>query len=104
MDHYAHLSSLTGGQCNDVHPLVYTAGSQGENPNMLSHGQAMKAVDREKFKMHMTEELDNMYENKIYGIIKKIDVREGNSILRSVWSHRRKTTSDGVIYYHRSRL
>ena len=52
----------------------------------------------------MAEELDKMWENKIYEIIKKEDVREGHSILRSVWSHRRKTTPDGNIYRHRSRL
>ena len=64
---------------------------------MASPDQAMKAVDHEKFKMSMAEELDNMYENKICKIIKKIDVREGHSILRSVWSHCHKTTPDGVI-------
>ena len=63
----------------------------------------MKAVNNDKFKASMTEELDAMYENKIYGIIKKIYVREGYSLLRSVWSHHRKTTPDGVIYRHRLR-
>ena len=52
----------------------------------------------------MAGELDNMYDNKIYEIIKKINVREGHFILRSVWSYRRKATPDGVIFRHRSRL
>ena len=64
----------------------------------------MKAVDSDKFEISMAEELDKMWENDIYEIIKKVDVREGHSILRSVWSHRRKTTPDGNIYRHRSRL
>lgn len=62
----------------------------------------MKAVDSDKFEISMAEELDKMWENKIYETIKKKDVREGHSILRSVWSHRRKTTPDGNIYRHRS--
>ena len=52
----------------------------------------------------MVEDLDTIFENDIHEIIKKTDVKEGHTILRSVWSHRRKTTPDGVIYCHRSRL
>ena len=54
--------------------------------------------------MSMAEDLDNMYDDKIHDIIKKIDVREGHSILRSVCFNRRKTTPDGVIYRHWSRI
>ena len=64
----------------------------------------MKAVDRDKFKISMGEELDKMWDNKIYEIIKKSEVIKGYSILQSVWIHRHKTTSDGNVYRHRSRL
>ena len=42
----------------------------------------MKAVDREDFEQSMAEELDNIYENKIYEIIKKSEVSEGHTIIR----------------------
>ena len=58
------LSELTGNQCNDVHPLAYAAGSQGANPNILSHDQAMKAVDKDKFELSMVEELDYFFKIK----------------------------------------
>ena len=64
----------------------------------------MKAVDHEKFKISIAKELYNVYDNNIYEVIKKTDVREGHYIPRSVWYHRRKTTPDSVIYRHRSRL
>ena len=52
----------------------------------------------------MDEELDKMWDNKIYEIIKKSEVIEGHSILRLVWIHSRKTTPAGNIYRHRLRL
>ena len=64
----------------------------------------MKAVDHEKFKISMAEELDNTYDNEIYETVEKTDVIEGHSILRLRWYHHRKTTPNGVIYRHLSRL
>ena len=54
-------------------------------------------MDHEEFENSTTEELDNMWNNKIYEIIKKLDVLKGNIILRLVWSHIRNPTYDGNI-------
>ena len=99
-----HRIYSSWNQHNDTHSLAYAAGGLGPNLYILNHDTVMKAVDSDKFEISMAEELDKMWENKIYETIKKKDVREGHSILRSVWSHRRKTTPDGNIYRHRSRL
>ena len=54
---------------------MYQGASQGANLNILSHAQAMKAIDKEKFEMSMADELEKMFKNDIYEIIKKTDVR-----------------------------
>ena len=64
----------------------------------------MKAIDSDTFKVSMAEEPNKRWENKIHKIIKNKYVREGHTILRSVWLYRRKTTPDDSIYRHRSRL
>ena len=68
----------------DTHTLAYTAGGLESNPNILSRDVEIKAVGSDKFEISMDEELDKMWENKIYEIIKKKDVREGHFILISV--------------------
>ena len=75
VNHYAHLSQLTGDQCNDVHPLAYAAGSKGTNPSMLSHDQDIKTINKDKFELYMADELDNIFENDIYEIIKKSNMK-----------------------------
>ena len=104
LDIFANPSIIDGNQHNTTHPLAYDAGGLGPNHNILSHDAAMKSVDSDKFEIFMIEEFGKIWENKIYEIIKKKDVREGHTILRSVWSHRLKTTSYGNLYRHRSRL
>ena len=43
----------------------------------------MKPMIKRKFNTFMADELDNVFENDIYEIIKNIDVREGHTIVRS---------------------
>ena len=74
------------------------------NLNILSHGEAMAAVDKEQFKRSVDEEMGKHFDNEIKEIVKRSSVPELKSILRAVWSHRRKTTPDGTIYRHRSRI
>ena len=97
LEAFANLSMLDGGETNETHTLAYSVGRQVPNPNILNHDTAMKAVDSDKFEVSMAEELDKMWNNKIYEIIKKSDVLKGRTILRSVWSHRRKKKPDGNI-------
>ena len=73
LNHYAHLSELTGDQCNDVHPLAYATGSQGTNP---SHNQDKTTINKDKLELYMANELDNMFKNDIYEIIKRSEVKE----------------------------
>ena len=74
------------------------------NPNILTHREAKKAHDYEQFKASMLEEIIRMQENKIFTEVPRRIVPYGQKILRSVWSHRRKTTPEGKVYRHRSRL
>ena len=62
------------------------------------------AVDKENFEESMDEEMVKCFDNGIYEIVKRSTVPELKSILRAVWSHRRKTTPDGKVYRYRSRI
>ena len=64
----------------------------------------MKAVGSNKFEILMAKKIDKMWKNKIDEIIMKSEMWKGHTFLRSVWTHRRKTTYDGNIYRHRSSL
>ena len=83
------------------HPLAYAASI---NPNILSHRDAMKADDREKFEKAMQEEILTMIENEIFEEVPRSTVPPGHPILGGVWSHRRKTKPNGEVYRYRSRL
>ena len=64
----------------------------------------MAAIDKEHFEESMTEKMEKCFDNGIYEIVKRSTIPELKSILRSVWSHRRKTTTDGKIHRYRSRI
>jgi Reverse transcriptase (RNA-dependent DNA polymerase). len=96
-----NLSSSNSGEINDIDPLAFAASA---NPNILSHREAMKADDVEKFLESMQEELERMDDNEIYEEVLRSSVPKAQKILRAVWSHRRKTTPIGLVYRHRSRL
>ena len=49
---------------NNTHPLSYAASGQGLKPNMLSHDQAMKAVDSDKFELLMAKDIENMWDSE----------------------------------------
>ena len=51
---------------------------------MLRLNQAIKSVDSDIFELSMVEEIEKMWYNEVYDIIKKEDVRPGHSILISV--------------------
>ena len=57
----------------------------------------MKAIDRGKFGIAIAEELDKTWNNKSYEIIKKSEVFEGHTILRSVWIYICKITPDNNL-------
>ena len=72
---------LAGYQHNNMYLLAYASGSQGVNPNSLSHHQIMKSIDRDTFEISKADELDKIFENDTYEIIKKIDVKEVHTII-----------------------
>ena len=61
---------LDGDQLNGLHPLAFAARGLGPNPNILSHGEAMEAVDKEAFEESMNEELVKCFDNGIYEIVR----------------------------------
>ena len=94
---FANLSKLSNGEYNDTHPLAFAAGNLTANPNILGHRDAMKAGDAECFHESMKEEMGNCQKNKIYELMLRNNVPKAHNILRTVWSHRRKTTPDGRV-------
>ena len=50
----------------------------------------MSAVDAYLFEESMEKEIQKFFDNQIYKIVKRSTVTELKSILRAVWSHRRK--------------
>ena len=64
----------------------------------------MRASDSQLFEDSMDEEMKNMYLNEIYELIPRNEVPPDKTILRAIWSHRRKTKPDGTVYRHRSRI
>ena len=95
------LTATDDGEINDIHPWALAASA---NPNILSHSQAKRADDWEEFVKAMKEEVDRMLKNNIFKLVKRSVVPLNQRILRSVWSHRRKTTPSGEVYRYRSRL
>ena len=89
---------MPDGEYNDTHPLSLTTGSLGPDPNIFNYKNTMKAHDREKFKISMDEEINNLTTNDIYKLALRSNVPETYNILRVVWNHRRKTTPDGIVY------
>ena len=95
---------LDGDQINKLYPLAFAAGGLGPNSNILSHSEAMAAVDKDSVEDSMNEEMVKSVDNGIYEIVRKSSVPELKSLLRAVWSHRRKTTPDGKVYRYISRI
>eukprot|EP00957_Ditylum_brightwellii_P067042 5089097-Ditylum_brightwellii.AAC.1 len=98
-----NLSALPNGETNEFHPIALVAGTNS-NPNILSHGEAMKSDDKEQFHKTMEEEIERMIEKEIFEIVPRTQVPSYQKVLQDVWSHRRKTKPTGEIYCHRSRI
>ena len=101
IDRMMELTALPNGEINEPSPHLYAA---SVNPNILSHREAKKAQDFDKFQIAMQEEIARMIKNEIFEEIPRHLMDKTKTILRAVWSHRRKTTPAGEIYRHRSRL
>ena len=97
------LTALSNGETNEFHPLALVAGTNA-NPNILSHKDAIKADDKDKFLQAMEEEVENMIEKDIFEVVPRSRVSTYQKVLRAVWLHRRKTKPTGKVYRHRSRL
>ena len=95
------LTSLENGEINDFNPHALAASA---NPNILSHAQAKKAMDWDKFVLAMEDEVKRMIDHDIFEEVSIEDIPLHQRILRAVWSHRRKNTPSGEVYRHRSRL
>ena len=71
LDTFANISMIDGNQYNDTHPLVNAAGGLGQNPNILGHDVAMKAVDSDKLEISMAEELEKCRRIKFMRLLKR---------------------------------
>lgn len=100
MERILYLSSVND-EVNDYEPHALVASA---NPNILGHRDAMKADDFEKFLDSMDDEIERLFKEGIVEVVPRSEVPTGQKVLRAVWSHRRKTTPEGVIYRHRSRI
>ena len=98
----ARQHDLQGHLLSEITPFTYIA--KGGNPNILNHRDAMKADDNEQFLTSMKQEVDKLLENEIYEIVPCNTVPKTKTVLNAVWSHRRKTTPNGTVYRHRSRI
>ena len=90
------LRELQQPEHADLNPISYVA--KNSNPNILSHRNAMKADDHDKFLSSMREEMDKLFDNDIYEIVPRKSVPSHKTVLDAVWSHRRKQKPDGTIY------
>ena len=64
----------------------------------------MEASDCDRFEESTSDEMYSLIENEMYEIVLRGSFPVQNSILRAVWSHRRKTRPDGEIYHYKSRI
>ena len=100
IDQLLELSSNDDGAMNKLKPHLFTANA---DPNILSHSEAKRADDYNKFlEEAMQDELEGMIESKIFKEVPRSAVPMGQHVLRAVWSHQQKTTLAGVINQHGS--
>ena len=92
VDKILELSSLNDGSINDLNPHCFAA---SVNLNILTHQEAMKASDVDSFREAMGDKVKRMIEKKNFKEVWCSSVPMGQRILRAVWSHHCKTTSDG---------
>ena len=64
----------------------------------------MSAPDMEDFLDSMKEEMDKLWDSDVYEIARRSDIKGPVNILNALWSHRRKTSSNGELNRHRSRI
>ena len=102
-DQYVYLTSSCGGKINDTHPLGFVAGGLGPTKYIPNHRETIKFLNKDIFIESMDNELDNMFENEVYDLVKRGGTLGGHYILRYVWSHRREIL-DSTIHRHISRL
>ena len=81
-DHIERLLDLTAQENDEINDLQPWALAASTNPNILSHSQAKKAVDWDRFIEAMKEEVQNMIKNNIFKIVKKSLVPKNQRILR----------------------
>ena len=83
--HLQQLTSLDNGEINDLIPHALAASA---NPNILSHAQAKKAEDWDKFICAMQEEIKQMIGNNIFEDVPFSEVPLHQQVLQAVWSHK----------------
>eukprot|EP00957_Ditylum_brightwellii_P174232 13265220-Ditylum_brightwellii.AAC.1 len=87
--HLHNITALPNGEVNEYHPLTFSVKTNA-NPNVLSHHDAMKSDDKDKFMATMEEEIKRLIKTDTFEIVPCSKVPNNQRVLRAVWSHRRK--------------
>eukprot|EP00957_Ditylum_brightwellii_P208608 15358212-Ditylum_brightwellii.AAC.2 len=103
INHLHNIIALPNGKINKYHPLVFSAKANA-NPNILTHRDAMKSHDKDKFMATMEEEIQCMIKTDAFEVAPCSVIPNNQCVLRVVWSHRRKQKPTGKIYQHCSHV
>ena len=93
-------TSTVDNLINDLHPLAFATG-KAEN-EVFHLGQMLKQDDRNDFIRAMDKEIQGHKDGKHFEIIRKSDAT--GTIIKSVWSFKRKRDPSGSITKHKARL
>ena len=72
--------------------------------DILTQGQMIKVSDAAEFKKAQEPEIEGLGDRGVFGYQRKSTVPKGTTILRSVWTYRRKRRPDGTLLKKKSRL
>lgn len=86
---------------NNMHPFSFTAGL-AEN-EVFHLGQMLRQDDRGQFADAMDSEINGHVKNNHWEVVHKSEV-QGNQIIKSTWSFKRKRTPAGKITKHKARI
>ena len=86
---FQRQETLQGPMLSDIISFSYITNKAG-NPNIITHREAMKADNNDKFLESMRDEMDKIFGNNIYEVVHQPLVPHHNTVLDAVWSHQRK--------------
>ena len=89
------------GSFNIDNPITFATGAKN-NPDILSQGQMLKAIDREKFIASQLPEIQGLVDTDIFEYRSMADLPPRACLLNAIWSYHRKRRPDGYLLKHKS--